>query len=580
MASAGSSFTGWSGGGCGGTGACTVTLAADTVITAAFAQTPPPPPPPPPPPASGLVAAYSFDEGTGATVADSSGGGNTGLIAGAAWTSQGRFGAALVFDGSNDWVAIADSASLDLTSGLTLEAWVFPTAITGWRTVILKEQPGQQVYALYASSSTNTPAGQVFVSAAGQRVHGPSAIPVNAWTHLATTYDGAVQRLYVNGVQVATRSQSGAVRVSDSPLRIGGNSIWGEFFQGRIDEVRIYARALTPSEIQTDMNTPVGAGGAAMAAAAGEGEVAALSAPASEPSTALSSSAGLSGSASTPDNAPSPPGSDSTLVVQSAIIEGTVFAADRSTPVPESLVELLAPGTGARLAATVSAANGAYRFADVAGAVDGAIVRAHSPTAFSIIAEQRASSRSRTVDLALPLSVVRGTVSFASGMPVRFPTVFLESAGGLFFAFASVSDELGQFVVFGAPPGAFTLNVQDSDSALLRTTGGQLSRLEVPTTLNVQLPPSSSLTGRVVGPDGSAVAFAKVALETTGPDFIRFARADASGVYVFHDVAVGPVSVLATSVIDGRQVFGSAAGHLVQSAGPLLLDVVLTDVAR
>ncbi|MGH7306188.1 MAG: LamG-like jellyroll fold domain-containing protein, partial [Candidatus Rokuibacteriota bacterium] len=541
----------------------------------AFTQepTPPPPAPPPPPPATGLVAAYTFDEGTGATVADSSGNGNTGLVAGATWTPQGRFGGALVFDGVSSWVAISDAASLDLTAGLTLEAWVFPTAITGWRTVILKEQPGQQVYALYASSSTSTPAGQVFVSAAGQRVHAPSAIPVNAWTHLATTYDGAIQRLYVNGVEVATRAQSGAVRVSDNPLRIGGNSVWGEFFQGRIDEVRIYARVLTPSDIQADMNTPVSAGGEAMAAAAGQ--VALLSeAPAATPSSA----ARLSTSAGAPGESPSASGPGATLV--STSIEGTVFAADRSTPVPESLVELLAPGTGVRLAATMTAANGTYRFAGVAGGGEGTIVRAHSPTAFSLIAEQRTSSRSRSVDLILPLSVVRGHVSFASGMPARFPTVFLESAGGFFFSFASVSDELGQFVVFGAPPGAFTLSVQDSDSGLLRTIGGQLSRLEVPTTLAVQLPPSISLIGRVMGPDGNAVPFASVALESVGPNFVRFARADANGVYAFHDVAVGPVSVMATSVVDGRQLFGSAAGHLAQSASELRLDLVLTDVSR
>ena len=130
------------------------------------------------PPSAGLVAAYAFDEGGGPTVTDASGSGNTGLVAGATWTAQGRFGSALVFDGVNDWVAVSDSTSLDLTAGLTLEAWVFPTVATGWRTVILKEQPGQQVYALYSSTSNNTPAGQVFVNAAGQRVHGPSALPV------------------------------------------------------------------------------------------------------------------------------------------------------------------------------------------------------------------------------------------------------------------------------------------------------------------------------------------------------------------------------------------------------------------
>lgn len=85
---------------------------------------------------------------------------------------------------------------------------------------------------------------------------GGSQLAVNTWTHLAATYDGAMLRLYVNGVQVASRAQTGSISVSSGSLRIGGDNIWGEFFQGRVDEVRIYNRALSPAEIQTDMNTP------------------------------------------------------------------------------------------------------------------------------------------------------------------------------------------------------------------------------------------------------------------------------------------------------------------------------------
>src|SRR5713101_8163184 len=78
-----------------------------------------------PPP--GLVAAYSFNEGTGTTVADSSGNSNTGTITGATWTTQGKFGNALVFNGTSALITITDSASLQLTTGMTLEAWVYPT---------------------------------------------------------------------------------------------------------------------------------------------------------------------------------------------------------------------------------------------------------------------------------------------------------------------------------------------------------------------------------------------------------------------------------------------------------------------
>jgi hypothetical protein len=58
-------------------------------------------------------------------------------------------------------------------------------------------------------------------------------------------------------VLAASQSIAGTISVSTGPLRIGGNSIWGEFFQGRIDDVRVYNRALTQGEIQSDMNTPL-----------------------------------------------------------------------------------------------------------------------------------------------------------------------------------------------------------------------------------------------------------------------------------------------------------------------------------
>ena len=63
--------------------------------------------------------------------------------------------------------------------------------------------------------------------------------------------------VFVNGVQVSTHALTGAASVSSGALRIGGNSVWGEYFRGMIDEVRVYNRALTAAEIQTDMTTPV-----------------------------------------------------------------------------------------------------------------------------------------------------------------------------------------------------------------------------------------------------------------------------------------------------------------------------------
>ena len=91
-------------------------------------------------------------------------------------------------------------------------------------------------------------------------VSGTTANPVNVWTHVALTYDGTIIRLYVNGAQAGSQARTGSIQANSNPLWIGGNSPYGEYFQGLIDEVRVYNRALSQAEIQTDMNTPIGGG--------------------------------------------------------------------------------------------------------------------------------------------------------------------------------------------------------------------------------------------------------------------------------------------------------------------------------
>jgi hypothetical protein len=206
--------------------------------------------------AIGLVAAYGFNEGSGTTVTDSSGRGNNGTISAATWTTAGHSGNALSFNGTNSWVTVNDAASLDLTTGMTVEAWVKLTTVSGWRAVIIKETTGGLAYGLYANTNLNRPAGVIHTST-DVNLYGTAALVANTWAHLATTYDGANLRLYVNGVQVASQAFTGSMPISASPLRIGGDSVWGEFLSGVIDDVRVYNRALAGAEIQADMNAPL-----------------------------------------------------------------------------------------------------------------------------------------------------------------------------------------------------------------------------------------------------------------------------------------------------------------------------------
>jgi hypothetical protein len=215
--------------------------------------------PPPPQVQPGLVAAYGFNEGIGVLALDSSGQANTGTLAGPTWTTSGKFGSALSFNGVDAWVTIADAPSLDVTTGLTIEAWVNPSSGTGSRTIVLKEMPAGLAYALYSAVSGQRPVGYVHTRRDASAV-GTATVPLNTWTHLAFTFDGSSLRLYVNGTLVRTSSSggsSGPIVTGDGALRIGGNAVFGEYFRGLIDEVRIYNRPLTAADIQIDMNTPI-----------------------------------------------------------------------------------------------------------------------------------------------------------------------------------------------------------------------------------------------------------------------------------------------------------------------------------
>jgi chitodextrinase len=189
-------------------------------------------------------------------VNDMSGNGNNGTISGATWTSSGKYGYALSFNGTNALVTVNNSPSLRLTSAMTLEAWVYPTTVNStWRDVIYK---GNDNYYLEGTSSNSAhPVAGAILGGVYAEAIGPNALTANTWAHLAETYDGATVRLYVNGVQVASRAQTGAIATSTNPLQIGGDSLYGQYFAGRIDEVRIYNRALSAAEIQNDMNNPL-----------------------------------------------------------------------------------------------------------------------------------------------------------------------------------------------------------------------------------------------------------------------------------------------------------------------------------
>ena len=200
--------------------------------------------------APGLVAAYAFDEGRGSTAADHTGNHHAATMTDVPWTT-GKYGRAVLFNGTSSLARIADAADLHLSKGVTLEAYVCPNRTSDSQTLISKtRRDGGFPYGLELASGR--PGGFVRIGGRTIRADSSSALGNGAWTFVALTYNGTVVRVYRSGTKVAETSASGSLSASTGALEIGGNSIWGEFFEGAIDNVRIYSRALSASELASD----------------------------------------------------------------------------------------------------------------------------------------------------------------------------------------------------------------------------------------------------------------------------------------------------------------------------------------
>jgi hypothetical protein len=175
----------------------------------------------------------------------------------------GRIGGALGFDGAGQWVNVADRPDLNLiaTRGqLTIAAWTYRTAAArSMHQVILSRQSStvllQEHYALFFSGVDNRLAAQLNSWQSPVALcSDPGDPPLNRWVHAAVTYDGATMILYRDGAEVCRKDVKLTLIPADKPIIIGGNvndagEVPTRLFPGMLDDVLLYARALTPTEI-------------------------------------------------------------------------------------------------------------------------------------------------------------------------------------------------------------------------------------------------------------------------------------------------------------------------------------------
>lgn len=208
-----------------------------------------------------LALYLPFDEGEGELAQDQSPKGNDGILHGVSWTEDGRYGSAVEFSGeAGVWVEVPDSSSLDITDEITLMLWVYPTQFTDeWSRLIVKTWEGDvapyMVYGIYQQNGNQI---GFIVSIDGATDFSwcdvTPQLQTNEWTHVAATYDGEMQRIYYNGEVKAENAVSGKIDTNDVPVSIGRNNLGNrEHYIGILDEVAIFSRALTESEIKQSM---------------------------------------------------------------------------------------------------------------------------------------------------------------------------------------------------------------------------------------------------------------------------------------------------------------------------------------
>jgi hypothetical protein len=219
--------------------------------------------------ASGLAAAYGFKEGTGATTADTSGNANIGTLVGPTWTTGGKYGNALLFN-ANGAVDLGNGPRLQITGSLTIEAWINPSTFPVDDSVIVSKRGAVGVdlgFQLDTTVDTGPRTiGFKLGDPSGNKMSrfGKTVVAAGKWQHIAGVYDAAAQTMhvYINGVlddgnligTVTSLQRNSGQRVFIGKRAAGAT---GTEFSGIIDEVRIYNRALSQTEIQNDMITSI-----------------------------------------------------------------------------------------------------------------------------------------------------------------------------------------------------------------------------------------------------------------------------------------------------------------------------------
>jgi streptogramin lyase len=194
---------------------------------------------------SDAVSVWRFEETSGTTTADLKGVNPGTLANGVTRIPDGKFGRALSFDGVDDIVTTTLNIDQSVGTGVTMEAWVYPTSNSSGRHEVISTDNGGFDWSILREGAV------WFVFTGNDSSSTGFTVDLNQWQHLAAVFSGTSVRFYKNGVEKVIATLG--FESSDANIAIGSRAVGGESFAGRIDEVAVYNRALSAAEVQSHL---------------------------------------------------------------------------------------------------------------------------------------------------------------------------------------------------------------------------------------------------------------------------------------------------------------------------------------
>lgn len=203
------------------------------------------------------IAYFPFDEKTGTTVNDKSGNNNTGSFVNSPSWDHGKFGSAVRFNGSSNYISLGTSLNTSFVVPYSISVWVKPESISNTNQIpVIGGFNGINGTKNYLSLERNT--GKVWLDQwppGDNQLKSTRTLPLNTWSHIEAVQTATTRSIYINGVlDVTDNSPETYTGGAPTDWQIGGWSAPNYYFKGLIDELKLYNYARTPAQVAYDYN--------------------------------------------------------------------------------------------------------------------------------------------------------------------------------------------------------------------------------------------------------------------------------------------------------------------------------------